>query len=69
VKGKTVALDVTVSDSRIEDMLRLAVKGAVPLMTGAIALRTQFELRKAQSQRELLARRGALHQLKGARKG
>ena len=44
VKGKTVSLDVTVSDSRIEDMLRLAVKDARPLMTGAIAFRTQFEL-------------------------
>jgi len=44
VKGKTVSLDVTVSDSRIEDMLRLAVKSARPLMTGAIAFRTKFEL-------------------------
>jgi hypothetical protein len=44
VKGKTVSLDVTVSDSRIEDMLRLAVKGNKPLMTGAIAFKTKFEL-------------------------
>jgi hypothetical protein len=44
VKGKTVALDVAVSDSRIEDLLRLAVKGDRPLMTGAIAFKTKFEL-------------------------
>jgi hypothetical protein len=44
VKGKTVSLDVTVTDSRIEDMLRLAVKGDRPLMTGAIAFQTKFEL-------------------------
>jgi hypothetical protein len=44
VKGKTVSLDVVVSDSRIEDILRLAVKGEKPLMTGAIAFKTKFEL-------------------------
>ena len=44
VKGKTVSLDVTVSNSRIEDLLRLAVKGDKPLMTGAIAFQTKFEL-------------------------
>jgi hypothetical protein len=44
VKGKTVALDVTVANSRIDDMLRLAVKSKQPLMTGAIAFTTKFEL-------------------------
>ncbi|HZS04031.1 MAG TPA: AsmA-like C-terminal region-containing protein [Blastocatellia bacterium] len=44
VKGRTVSLDVTVSGSRIEDLLRLAVKGDKPLMTGAIAFRAKFEL-------------------------
>jgi hypothetical protein len=44
VKGKTVSLDVTVSNSRIEDLLRLTVKGDQPLMTGAIAFKTKFEL-------------------------
>lgn len=44
VKGKTVSLDVTVSNSRIEDLLRLAVKGDKPLITGAVAFRTKFEL-------------------------
>ncbi len=44
VKGKTVSLDVTVSGSRIEDLLRLAVKDNKPLMTGAVAFKTKFEL-------------------------
>lgn len=44
VKGKRVSLDVTVSNSRIEDILQLAVKGNKPLMTGAIAFKTKFEL-------------------------
>jgi hypothetical protein len=44
MKGKTIALDITVSNSRVEDMLRLAVKGSEPLMTGAIAFRAKFEL-------------------------
>jgi AsmA-like C-terminal region len=43
VKGKTVSLDVTVSSSRVEDMLRLAVKGAEP-MTGDVSFATKFEL-------------------------
>ena len=44
VKGKTVALDVTVTDSRIEDMLLLAVKSKQPLMTGSMTFTTKFEL-------------------------
>lgn len=43
-KGKTVLLDVTVTNSRIEDMLRLAVKGKKPLLTGSIAFKTKFDL-------------------------
>ncbi|HYE74008.1 MAG TPA: AsmA-like C-terminal region-containing protein, partial [Blastocatellia bacterium] len=43
-KGKTVSLNVTVTNSRIEDMLRLAVKGNKPVMTGAIAFKTKFDL-------------------------
>jgi hypothetical protein len=44
VKGKTVSLDITVSNSRVEDMFRLAVKGSEPLMTGAIGFKAKFEL-------------------------
>lgn len=43
-KGKTIRLDVTVSHSRIEDLLRLAVKGNKPLMTGAVTFNTKFVL-------------------------
>ncbi len=35
-KGKTVSLDVTVDDGRLEDMLRLGMKGPTPTMTGAV---------------------------------
>jgi len=42
VKGKTVSLDVTVEDGRLEDMLLLGVKGRNPTMTGAIAFRTKL---------------------------
>jgi hypothetical protein len=44
VKGKTVSLDVVVRESRIEDMLRLAVKASSPLLTGAMALKAKMEL-------------------------
>ncbi len=42
VKGKTVTLDVTVHDGRLEDMLLLGVKGKKPTMTGAIRFRTKL---------------------------
>jgi hypothetical protein len=42
VKGKTVSLDVTVEDGRLEDMLLLGVKGRNPTMTGAIAFRAKL---------------------------
>jgi hypothetical protein len=41
--GKTISLDVDVNRARIEDLLRLAVKGA-PVMTGSARLRTKFVL-------------------------
>jgi len=44
VKGKTVSLDVTVSDARVEDLIRLAVKSAKPVLTGKVSFRTKFEL-------------------------
>ncbi|MGA9039484.1 MAG: AsmA-like C-terminal region-containing protein [Terriglobales bacterium] len=42
-KGRAVRLDVAVSDARLEDMLRLAVKGE-PVMTGAMGFHAQMEL-------------------------
>ena len=44
VKGRTVRLAVKVEDGRIEDFLRLSVKSSRPLLTGAIALHTDFLL-------------------------
>ena len=43
-QGKRVALDVTVDQGRIEDLMRLAVKADKPPMTGAIKFRTKFDL-------------------------
>ncbi len=44
VKGKTIALDVKTIHARIEDLLRLTVKGPKPPLTGAIAFQTKFLL-------------------------
>jgi hypothetical protein len=44
VKGRTTSLDVAIKDGRIEDLLRLAVKGEKPLMVGRVALHTGFKL-------------------------
>ena len=44
VKGRRVMLDVTIDDGRIEDVLKLGVKAAKPLMTGRMNLRTKFLL-------------------------
>lgn len=44
VKGRTVKLDVRIPDGRIEDLLRLAVKGEKPLMVGDVTLHTEFLL-------------------------
>jgi hypothetical protein len=43
VKGRTVKLNVHIEDGRIEDLLRLAVKGD-PLMVGRVGLQTDFDL-------------------------
>lgn len=44
VKGRTVQLHVKVSDGRMEDLLELAVKSEKPVLTGRIALHTDFTL-------------------------
>jgi hypothetical protein len=43
-QGKEITLDVTVDKGRLEDLLRLAVKGDQPALTGAINFRTKFDL-------------------------
>ena len=42
VKGRTIELDVTMDKGSLEDVLRLAVKTAKPVMTGAISLTTKL---------------------------
>jgi hypothetical protein len=44
VKGKTVKLDTTIDNGRIEDVLRLVVKGNDPLMTGGLTVRGGMNL-------------------------
>ena len=44
VKGRRVALDVTIDEGRIEDLLKLAVKAGKPLMTGQVRMTTKFLL-------------------------
>ena len=43
-QGKTITLDISVEQGRLEDLLWLAVKSDKPVMTGAIKFRTNFEL-------------------------
>jgi hypothetical protein len=43
-KGRTVQLDVTVKDGRIEDLMLFAVEGEKPIMRGAVGLTTAFLL-------------------------
>jgi hypothetical protein len=42
IRGKTVSLDATVTDGRLEDMLRLAVRAAVPALSGAISFHSKI---------------------------
>ncbi len=43
VKGKAITLDVTVREGRVEDLMRLAVRGK-PAMAGAVSFQTRFVL-------------------------
>lgn len=44
VKGREVALDVVIDKSRIEDLLKLAMKNDKPIMTGAAQIRTKLRI-------------------------
>jgi hypothetical protein len=44
VKGRTVQLHVLIERGRIEDVLRLAVKGSSPVLTGGLALHADMNL-------------------------
>lgn len=48
LKGRQIELDVTVTEGRLEDMLRLAVKSAKPPMSGAIRFHTRLEIPPGQ---------------------
>lgn len=43
-KGKSVLLDVVMQKGRIDDVLRLAMKGPKPFLRGGVGLNMQFEL-------------------------
>ncbi len=43
-EGRTITLDVRMDDARVEDILRLAVKGSRPGMTGQLKVATTFVL-------------------------
>jgi hypothetical protein len=42
--GRSVSLDVAMDKSRIEDIMKMAVKASTPPMTGALKLKTKFLL-------------------------
>jgi hypothetical protein len=44
VKGRHVSLDIDIDGARLEDLMRLAVKGATPPLTGIVDVRTKFVL-------------------------
>jgi len=44
VKGRTVKVDVTIQDGRIQDVLRLAVRAPKPVMLGRISLQAALQL-------------------------
>jgi hypothetical protein len=44
VKGRTVKVHVKIEDGRIEDVLRLAVKGTSPVMSGQLDLHADMDL-------------------------
>jgi len=44
VKGKRVLLDITATEARIEDLLRLTVRTSPPMMRGIVALAASFDL-------------------------
>ena len=44
VKGRTVELDVTIANGRVQDVLHLAMKSANPPMLGRIAMKTKLHL-------------------------
>lgn len=48
--GKSVLLDVVMREGKIDDVLRLAMKGAKPFLTGGVGLKLKFELPPGQGE-------------------
>jgi hypothetical protein len=44
VKGRHVTLDITIDNARLEDLLKLAMKGSKPPVVGAVKVKTKFFL-------------------------
>jgi len=42
VKGRRISLDVAINDGRIEDILKLGMKGPKPIMTGRVSLQSKI---------------------------
>jgi hypothetical protein len=49
-RGKTVALDVKLTEGRVDDLLRLAMKGGKPILRGGIQLGMKFLLPPGQGE-------------------
>ncbi len=48
--GKSVLLDVVMREGKIDDVLRLAMKGGKPFLTGGVGLKLKFELPPGQGE-------------------
>ena len=44
MKGRTVQINAKILEGRIEDLLRLTIKGKEPLLTGNVSLQSDFTL-------------------------
>ena len=49
VKSRTIILDAVARDARVEDLLRLAVKGDEPALTGSVTLRAGIDIPEGNS--------------------
>ena len=49
VKSRTILLNATSRDARVEDLIRLAVRGHQPLMTGSVSLHTEIDIPERNS--------------------
>jgi uncharacterized protein involved in outer membrane biogenesis len=62
VKGRTILLNAVSEDARVEDMIRLSVKGEEPIMTGATRLKAKISIPERDS--ELIERLRILGQFR-----